>query len=58
VQGEGDEAALNLGEWFQYQLDIDLPLLALPYEEKSLLLDISTQNAIQGMDDQGYIGIQ
>ena len=48
VDGEGDETALNIGEWFQYEVDLDIPLLRLPYDEKVLLLDMNTNGAILG----------
>ena len=46
--GEGNESLLSLGEWFQYQVDFDLPLLSLPYNEKNLMFDINTQHPIKG----------
>ena len=48
VDGEGDETALNIGEWFQYEVDLDIPLLRLPYDEKVLMLDMNTNGAILG----------
>ena len=48
VDGEGDETALNIGEWFQYEVDLDIPLLRLPYDEKVLMLDMNTDGAILG----------
>jgi hypothetical protein len=49
LAGEGDEELVDLGNWFKYQVDIDLPLLSLPYDEKTLLLDINTQNPLKGI---------
>ena len=48
VDGEGDETALNIGEWFQYEVDLDIPLLRLPYDEKVLMIDMNTNGAILG----------
>ena len=48
VDGEGDETALNIGEWFQYEVDLDIPLLRLPYDGKVLMLDMNTNGAILG----------
>ena len=48
IDGEGDETLLNLGEWFRYYVDIDLPLLSLPYDEKVMIVDLSTQHPTQG----------
>jgi hypothetical protein len=42
---------LNLGEWLQYEIDMDIPLLRLPYDEQFLMLDMNTNNALQGKND-------
>ena len=48
LAGEGNESAVNLGEWFQYEVDLDIPLLRLPYDEKFLMIDVNTNGALQG----------
>ena len=46
--GEGNESMLVLGNWLKYAVDIDLPLLTLPGNEKNLIVDLNTQNAVNG----------
>jgi len=39
---------LDLGNWFQYQVDIDMQLLSLPFNEKNMEVDVNMQHSING----------
>ena len=40
LEGEGNETSLQLGEWFKYQMDTDLP----PSQGATIILDVSTMD--------------
>ena len=40
--GQGSETSMKLGEWINYKLDIDLPVV--PWNETIFFLDVNTIN--------------
>ncbi|XP_023338748.1 uncharacterized protein LOC111709338 [Eurytemora carolleeae] len=50
TSGQGSETSMKLGEWINYKLDIDLPVV--PWNETIFFLDVNTVNP----DNLGYDG--